>query len=104
MLVTFSCKSYADITMFGDVAVQLLTLMGRKTTIPSALLAEDIPAALALLQAAVDKEKQLPEPEELDEDNDEPLPVSLSQRALPLIDMLKAAAQDNSDIMWSDNS
>lgn len=104
MLVTFSSKSYADITMFGDVAVQLLKLMGRRTTIPSALLAEDIPAALALLQAAIDKEKQLVQPKQPEDDNDEPLPVSLPQRALPLIDMLKAAAQDKSDIMWTDNS
>ncbi|TMM44819.1 DUF1840 domain-containing protein [Colwellia ponticola] len=104
MLVTFSSKSYANITMFGDVAVQLLKLMGRKATIPSAMLTEDIPAALALLQAAIDKEKQLAQQEELDEDNDEPLPVSLPQRALPLIDMLKAAVEDKSDIMWTDKS
>ena len=28
MLVTFSCPAHADITMFGDVAVRLLELMG----------------------------------------------------------------------------
>jgi hypothetical protein len=28
MLVTFSCPAYANITMFGDVAVHLLELMG----------------------------------------------------------------------------
>lgn len=102
MLVTFSSKSYADITMFGDVALQLLKLMGRRTTVPSALLAEDVPAALVLLQAAIETAKQLPEPEESVDDEDESSPVSLPQRALPLIDMLKAAAQDKSDIMWTD--
>jgi len=102
MLVTFSSKSYADITMFGDVALQLLKLMGRRTTVPSALLAEDVPAALVLLQAAIETAKQLPEPEESSDDEDESSPVSLPQRALPLIDMLKAAAQDKSDIMWTD--
>lgn len=103
MLVTFSSKSYADITMFGDVALQLLKLMGRRTTVPSALLAEDVPATLVLLQAAIEVAKQLPEPEESLDDYDSSTPVSLPQRALPLIDMLKAAARDKSDIMWSDN-
>ena len=40
MLVTFSCPAYADITMFGDVAVRLLQLMGHSGTVPGALLAD----------------------------------------------------------------
>ena len=32
MLVTFESRSYADITMFGDVAVHLLHLMGHSGT------------------------------------------------------------------------
>ncbi|MHB1236388.1 MAG: DUF1840 family protein, partial [Gallionella sp.] len=28
MLVTFTTKAYADITMFGDVALALLKMMG----------------------------------------------------------------------------
>jgi hypothetical protein len=34
MLVTFSCPAYASITMFGDVAVRLLKLMGHSGTGP----------------------------------------------------------------------
>ena len=49
MLVTFHTKSYANITMFGDVAKQLLELLGHSGTIPSAIKAEDVPAALARL-------------------------------------------------------
>ena len=45
MLVTFSCPAYADITMFGDVAIRLLKMMGHSGTVPSALLAADVPAA-----------------------------------------------------------
>ena len=49
MLVTFSCPVYANITMFGDVAVRLLKLMGHSGTTPGALLADDVPAALERL-------------------------------------------------------
>ncbi|MFY9974144.1 MAG: DUF1840 domain-containing protein, partial [Chromatiaceae bacterium] len=53
MLVTFKTEAYANITMFGEVAVTLLKLMGHSGTIPGALLAEDVPTALARLKAAV---------------------------------------------------
>ena len=62
MLVTFSCPAHADITMFGDVAIRLLELMGHSGTVPGALLAEDVAAALARLEAAVAADEQLAEP------------------------------------------
>jgi hypothetical protein len=100
MLVTFSCPAYADITMFGEVAMRLLKMMGHSGTVPSALLAEDVPMALERLKAAIDEEKKFHEPVEVNED--EP-PVSLPHRALPLIDLLKAAANANCNVMWVSN-
>jgi len=43
MLVTFTTKAYADITMFGDVAVAMLKMMGHSTTVPGAIVAEEVP-------------------------------------------------------------
>ena len=103
MLITFSCPAYANITMFGDVAVRLLKLMGHSGTVPGALLAEDVPAALARLEAAIDAEKQLPEPQTSEAEDDEPA-VSLPHRALPLIDLLKAAAKAKCNVMWDSGS
>jgi hypothetical protein len=100
MLVTFSCPAYADITMFGDVALRLLKLMGRSGTVPGALLAEDVPAALERLQAAIEAQEQLPEPQESGEDEDDEPTVSLPHRAFPLIELLKAAAKANCNVMW----
>ena len=104
MLVTFSTPAYADITMFGDVAVHMLKLMGHSETVPGAILAEDVQASLERLQAAIEAEQQLPEPEksgdEEDEEDDEPV-VSLSHRALPLLELLEAAAKANCNVMWS---
>lgn len=101
MLVTFSTPAYADITMFGDVALRMLTLMGHSETVPGAILAEDVQASLERLQAAIETEQQLPEPEKSgDDEEDEEPAVSFSHRALPLIELLEAAAKANDNVMW----
>jgi hypothetical protein len=105
MLVTFSCPAYADITMFGDVAIRLLNLMGHSGTVPGALLAADVPAALERLEAAVEADKQSPpEPEKSTEGEDGEPDVSLPHRALPVIELLKAAVQAKCDVMWDKNN
>ena len=97
MLVTFTTDAYADITMFGDVALTMLKMMGHSATVPGAILATDVPDALRRLIAAVEADNTLP-PVEADDEN-EPV-VSLSNRALPLINLLTAAAKAGSDVMW----
>jgi hypothetical protein len=52
MLVRFD-SSVGTFTTFGDVAVQLLRMMGHSGTVPSALIAAANPAALARLKSAV---------------------------------------------------
>ena len=100
MLVTFTTDAYADITMFGDVALAMLKMMGHSATVPGAILAEDVPAALSRLTAAIDAEKASPPVEDEDADADEPV-VSMAHRALPLIALLAAAAKAESDVMWN---
>ena len=78
--------------------------MGHSATVPGALLAADIPAALQKLEAAVEADRQSPQQEQPVEDEDGEVPVSLSHRALPLIELLKAAAKANSNVMWDSNS
>jgi hypothetical protein len=97
MLVTFTTDAYADITMFGDVALVMLKMMGHSATVPGAILAEDVPAALSRLTAAVDAGKASPPVE--DKDADEPV-VSMANRALPLINLLAAAAKAKAYVMW----
>ena len=104
MLVTFSSPVYANVTMFGDVAVRLIKLMGHSGTIPGALAAEDVPAALQRLEAAIeaDKQSRAPEQESGEDEEGEPV-ISLSLRAWPLIQLLKAAAKAESHVMWDRN-
>jgi hypothetical protein len=100
MLVTFRTKSYPNITMFGDVAKQLLGLMGHSGTVPSALKAEDVPATLARLEAAIEQRRAVDAAEADQRDYDAQPKVTLSQRALPLLELLRAAAKHRADVMW----
>ncbi|MGH8761675.1 MAG: DUF1840 domain-containing protein [Nitrosospira sp.] len=103
MLITFKCDAYADITMFGDVAQRLLKMMGHSGTVPSAILAEDVPAALDRLKRAIAVEKSVATPEPSGNRPDEGMDdqaVSLAYRALPLIELLDAAAKANCNVMW----
>ena len=95
MLVTFMCDAHENIIMFGDVAKQLLKMMGHSGTVPSAILAEDVPAALHQLSQAIDKNKIV-----VDAQVDEKQDVSLVHRALPLIDLLNAAIKHKCDVLW----
>lgn len=97
MLVTFTTDAYADITLFGDVALALLKMMGHSGGVPGAILAEDVPVALDRLKAAIGKETAPPPAD--DKDDDEPV-VSMAHRALPLINLLAAAAKAESNVMW----
>jgi hypothetical protein len=100
VLVTFRSNAWGNVTMFGDVAVALLKMMGHSGAVPSALLARDVPAALARLKRQLASHA----PEEHagthpgDEDAEEP--VGLALRAHPLIEMLSAAAEQEADVMW----
>ena len=100
MLVTFRTKAYANITMFGDVAKQLLDLMGHSGTVPSAIKAEDVPATLARLEAAIEQRRAVEAAEGDRDDYDSPPKVTLSQRAGPLLELLRAAASQRADVMW----
>ena len=97
MLVTFTTDAYADITMFGDVALAMLKMMGHSATVPGAILAADVPAALSRLRAAIDADKT--PPPVVDQDAEEPV-VSMANLALPLIDLLAAAAKADANVMW----
>ena len=103
MLITFKTRAYADVTMFGDVALKLIKLMGRSETVPSAIEPEDIPQALKVLRAGVaaeDAAAKEHEAENSDEEKEET--VTVHNRALPLVELLQAAHQNNVPVMWEE--
>ena len=97
MLVRFDSKA-GQITTFGDVAVTLLKMMGQSGSVPGAVLAQDIPAAVERLRKAVGADR---EPDARDHDDEEPK-VNLRQRAFPLIELLQRAAQTGADVIWEE--
>jgi len=105
MIVKFSTRAGA-LTMHGDGAVTLLRAMGHSGTVPGAILAADLPAALARLRRALETQADAPSPEpgaavEADPERDDaPPPVTLRMRAVPLIDMIETAIARGSDLMW----
>lgn len=109
MLVTFSTKVSADITMFGDVAIELLKHMGQTGVVPGALLGPDIPAALERLKQAVQTLGDRPSgnapgsDDDKDEERGQPM-ISMRQRAVPLVQLLEAAARKNADVTWREAS
>jgi hypothetical protein len=112
MLVTFRSKATESITMFGDVAQSLLTLMGASGRVPGGFAAEDVPTALAKLEAEIEALKTLskttPVSPATNEDtaadtnggDDAPSPVPLVSRAIPLLSLLKRAAAAKAAVTW----
>ncbi len=101
MLIKFQ-SDVGTLTMFDDVAVPLLKLMGHSGTVPSAIMPEDIPAAVEKLKAAVAAQPGAPAPEaaKRSEREEGELPVSLKQRAFPLIELLERAAKRECEVVW----
>jgi hypothetical protein len=104
MLVKFHTQAFADITMFGDVAIKLLHMMGHSGTVPSALSADDVAPALKQLTEALAGHKAAnPDDESIGDDfQGDPIerPVGLAQRAFPLVELLTAAAAAGQTVMW----
>lgn len=111
MLVTFRSKATESITMFNDVAESLLKMMGATGRVPGALDADDVPPALAKLEAEVESLKAAtaatPAPPATNEDSadsdtegETPAPVPLVSRAVPLLSLLKRAAAARVGVIW----
>jgi hypothetical protein len=105
MIVKFSTRAGA-LTMHGDAAVALLRAMGHSGTVPGAILAAELPGALASLRRSLQAQVEATpvaddSPAEAgDDDEDRQPPVTLAMRAVPLIDMIETAIARGSDLMW----
>ena len=101
MLVKFRSDA-GDITMFGDVAVTLLKMMGQSGVLPGAIVAKDVPAALERLKRAA---AVAPEPVATGKEpgGEKEPPVSLKNRAFPLVELLARCVEKNCDVIWEED-
>ena len=101
MLIKFRSQNSAEFVMFGEVALQLIALMGHGGSVPGAIAADDVPAALARLQQALTAAPAPPAANTTDKADDSgERKVGLQQRAAPLLAMLSHAITAKSYVMW----
>ena len=109
MLFKFKSKNTGDIIMLQPHAEQILNILGRDTANGAAnkgiIQAEQIPAALVALHDAIateEREREAATAEALAKGEPTPVfsDVSLRQRALPFIEMLRRCETDADDVVW----
>jgi hypothetical protein len=109
MLFTFKSAAGADVIMFGEVAKILVAILGKDTRDTKGIVTvEQLPDAIARLRAAIDEDKARRTGASQDDDDDEPdperrgmaAPVSLAQRAWPLLDLLEASHREGVPVVW----
>ena len=96
MLYKFKSKNASDVIMLEPNAKHILEVIG-KTPGPTGIIRpEQMPAAIAALQAAIAEEEKA-----IREGDAEPVDgPGLRQRAAPFIDMLKRNQPSGDDVVW----
>ncbi len=105
MIVTFKSRASADTLMFGDNARQLLTLMGKAFDRKGIITLEQLPDAIDALKRAAAESRAGQRTQPVDDAPDEPtpamlMPVSLAQRAQPLIEQLERSLKAGEPVIW----
>lgn len=98
MPITFTTKSYADITMLNDIGEEMLKMMDFGSKLPGAIISKDIPQALTNLQQNLMNENN--QEEQVENEDEEQPSVTLSTRAIPLLELLKSANDNDDSVSW----
>ena len=111
MLITFKSKAYPNVTMYQDHAKRILDLL-QKDTERGVITAEEAPQAVKLLENEIEESRNHQATDEMQQDvkahhgdvedaeHDPIEAVSFSTRAFPLLEMLRAARDQQTDILW----
>jgi len=100
MLYKFKSKVTGDLILLEPDAKRLLKIMGREDQVKGIFLAEQIPAAIATLEEAIQAElNAIASSKEVDGPQ-ESKHVSLRQRCMPMLKMLKSCQDQSADVVW----
>jgi hypothetical protein len=99
-LVVFRSRAASEVIMFADAAHRLLELAGKPVAERGVITAAQIDDVLARLQQAVEDDKAAGAAAAPADDPAASVPVTLRQRAFPLIEMLRAAQKRQVDVTW----
>ncbi|MEO8297327.1 MAG: DUF1840 domain-containing protein [Burkholderiales bacterium] len=105
MLYKFKSKAAGDLIMTQPVGDRIMGLLDREPTAQGIFLPEQMPAAIAALEAAIAAEEaEHAQTQALaSAEGRGPLPrreISLRQRAWPLIEMLRRCQAAGHEIVW----
>ena len=108
-LVVFRSKAAGEIFMFAETAQRMLQIVGKADAPRGVIRSEEIDAALERLVGAVESERAALSQARLRRENEDRAgqqgadslpPITLGQRAFPLIEMLRAASRKSVDVTW----
>jgi hypothetical protein len=105
MLYKFKSKAAGDLIMLEPNGRRVLEIIGKDPGPKGIILPEEMPAAIQALEAAIVREEQQQQAaiEEARAKGETPPrfePISLRQRAVPMLDMLRRASQAGKEIVW----
>jgi hypothetical protein len=99
MIYKFKSKATGDLIMTQPVGERVLAIIGKDRTPQGIIEVDQMPGAIAALEAAVAAEA----PRSADDDEDtggRADRVSLRQRAWPMVEMLKRALAEKHPVTW----
>jgi hypothetical protein len=105
MLYKFKSKATGDLIMLEPNGRRVLEIIGKDAGPKGIILPEEMPAAIAALESAIAREEadQKAAIEQAKAKGEVPPTfdaVSLRQRAVPFLDMLRRASQAGKEIVW----
>jgi hypothetical protein len=105
MLYKFKSKAAGDLIMLEPNGRQILEIIGKDPAPKGIILPEDMPGAIRALEAAVAREdaSRKSRGDEADTNGDSPRGgegVTLRQRAVPFLDMLRRCEKAGKEIVW----
>lgn len=101
-MITFRSEVGPDVMMFDPVAHRMMDLLGKEHSAQGVVTVEQLPAAIATLKDAIAKDRAAHQPH-VEEDEDEApanRPVSLAQRALPLVELFDISLARGKPVTW----
>jgi hypothetical protein len=111
MLITFKSKAYPNVLMYQEHARRILDLLDKDPE-RGVITAAEAPKAVQLLEHEIDESRKHQATDEVeqdvkahagdaeDTDHETVEAVTFSTRAYPLLEMLRAARDQGSDILW----
>jgi hypothetical protein len=112
MLITFKSKAYPNVLMYQEHAKRILDLLDKDPE-RGVITAAEAPKAVQLLEHEIDESRKHQATDEMEQDvkahsgddedgehEQQAEVVSFSTRAYPLLEMLRAARDQGSDILW----